>query len=269
MLTYNPVTAGNIQGTTGICHDKALIRALSAKFIPPDAKLDPTITTTPSRTLFVGRLAPSVTQDILADTFRPYGTVLQCRIIVNNITGQSRGYAFVEMESQHDVNAAIRACHGIHLHGQHILVDTEHGRTVTGWIPRRLGGGLGGKKESGQMRFGGRHHPFKYPLQSRLPSTGRDDSKRPWDQRDLKCYDSSSKRHSANRVWDRHSSDKGGKGRSEVSKYRDDRDSRRDSTDSRGERNSSRYQRTRSPQKPSSHFSRHSDSKYSSRYDSR
>ncbi|EGF77011.1 hypothetical protein BATDEDRAFT_92222 [Batrachochytrium dendrobatidis JAM81] len=263
MLTYNPVTAGNIQGTTGICHDKALI------LIPPDAKLDPTITTTPSRTLFVGRLAPSVTQDILADTFRPYGTVLQCRIIVNNITGQSRGYAFVEMESQHDVNAAIRACHGIHLHGQHILVDTEHGRTVTGWIPRRLGGGLGGKKESGQMRFGGRHHPFKYPLQSRLPSTGRDDSKRPWDQRDLKCYDSSSKRHSANRVWDRHSSDKGGKGRSEVSKYRDDRDSRRDSTDSRGERNSSRYQRTRSPQKPSSHSSRHSDSKYSSRYDSR
>lgn len=42
-----------------------------------------------------------------------------------------------------------------------ILVDFERGRTVEGWVPRRFGGGLGGKKESGQIRFGGRDRPFK------------------------------------------------------------------------------------------------------------
>ncbi|KAK8969972.1 hypothetical protein KSP40_PGU003108 [Platanthera guangdongensis] len=35
---------------------------------------------------------------------------------------------------------------------------------MPGWIPRRLGGGLGGKKESGQLRFGGRERPFRAPL---------------------------------------------------------------------------------------------------------
>ncbi|CAH9101275.1 unnamed protein product [Cuscuta europaea] len=37
-------------------------------------------------------------------------------------------------------------------------------RLMPGWIPRRLGGGLGGKKESGQLRFGGRERPFRAPL---------------------------------------------------------------------------------------------------------
>ncbi|KAJ4968306.1 hypothetical protein NE237_015007 [Protea cynaroides] len=37
---------------------------------------------------------------------------------------------------------------------------------MAGWIPRRLGGGLGGKKESSQLRFGGRERPFRAPLRS-------------------------------------------------------------------------------------------------------
>lgn len=35
---------------------------------------------------------------------------------------------------------------------------------LKGWKPRRLGGGFGGKKESGQLRFGGRDRPFKKPI---------------------------------------------------------------------------------------------------------
>ena len=33
-----------------------------------------------------------------------------------------------------------------------------------GWVPRRLGGGFGGKKESGQLRFGGKDRPFRKPI---------------------------------------------------------------------------------------------------------
>lgn len=36
-------------------------------------------------------------------------------------------------------------------------------RTMKGWKPRRLGGGFGGKRESGQLRFGGISRPFQLP----------------------------------------------------------------------------------------------------------
>lgn len=48
-----------------------------------------------------------------------------------------------------------------------ILVDYECERTLKGWKPRRLGGGFGGKKESGQLRFGCRARPFQRPADSR------------------------------------------------------------------------------------------------------
>jgi U11/U12 small nuclear ribonucleoprotein SNRNP35 len=35
---------------------------------------------------------------------------------------------------------------------------------MEGWIPRRMGGGFAGRKESGQLRFGARDRPFKRPL---------------------------------------------------------------------------------------------------------
>ncbi|KAI9233261.1 MAG: hypothetical protein BYD32DRAFT_465521 [Podila humilis] len=47
---------------------------------------------------------------------------------------------------------------------QPVLVDFERSRVMEGWIPRRLGGGLGGKKESGQLRFGGGLKPFRTPF---------------------------------------------------------------------------------------------------------
>lgn len=48
--------------------------------------------------------------------------------------------------------------------GKQILVDIERERSQPGWKPRRLGGGLGGKKESGQLRFGGRDRPHRLPF---------------------------------------------------------------------------------------------------------
>ena len=37
--------------------------------------------------------------------------------------------------------------------GRKIFVDWERSRGQEGWVPRRLGGGLGGKKKSRQLRF--------------------------------------------------------------------------------------------------------------------
>ena len=54
--------------------------------------------------------------------------------------------------------------HRKEIDGRKILVDIERERVQPGWVPRRLGGGLGGKKESGQLRFGGRDRPHRTPM---------------------------------------------------------------------------------------------------------
>ena len=43
------------------------------------------------------------------------------------------------------IPAAYKESDGLHIMGKRILVDVERGRTVRGWKPRRLGGGLGGR----------------------------------------------------------------------------------------------------------------------------
>ena len=45
----------------------------------------------------------------------------------------------------HSKIAAYKEADGLHILGKRILVDVERGRTVRGWKPRRLGGGLGGR----------------------------------------------------------------------------------------------------------------------------
>ena len=74
----------------------------------------------------------------------------------------SRGYAFIEFERAEDMKAAYKRADGRRIsstsastskdpatsHSRRILVDVERGRTVEGWLPRRLGGGKGGGSEA-------------------------------------------------------------------------------------------------------------------------
>ncbi|VDO01608.1 unnamed protein product [Rodentolepis nana] len=50
-----------------------------------------------------------------------------------------------------------------------MILEPCFSRTLPGWKPRRLGGGLGGFKESGQLRFGGIARPFRRPLRNTSP----------------------------------------------------------------------------------------------------
>lgn len=54
--------------------------------------------------------------------------------------------------------------HKEYIDGSEIIVEREAERLLPGWKPRRLGGGLGGRKESGQLRFGCRDRPFRKPI---------------------------------------------------------------------------------------------------------
>ncbi len=76
------------------------------------------------------------------------------------VTGLPKGYAFVEYKHQSDAKYAYEKCHRLIVDDRELIVDLEYERNLEGWIPRRFGGGFGGFKESGQLRFGGRHKPF-------------------------------------------------------------------------------------------------------------
>lgn len=98
------------------------------------------------KTLFVGRLAYDITEDDLKHEFEHYGTVVKVHIVRDKKTEKPRGYAFVEFAKSQDLKEAFKDADGRKINGRRIVVDVERGRTVKNWLPRRLGGGLGGTR---------------------------------------------------------------------------------------------------------------------------
>jgi U1 small nuclear ribonucleoprotein len=97
-------------------------------------------------TLFVGRLAYEVTERKLLREMEAYGPVKDLKVVIDNVTGRSRGYAFVEYEHEEDMKRAYRGADGMRIEGRAIVVDVERGHTVPNWLPRKFGGGLGGTR---------------------------------------------------------------------------------------------------------------------------
>lgn len=102
------------------------------------------------KTLFVGRLSYSVDERKLKREMERYGPVKKLRIVNDQETGKPRGYAFVEFEDERDMKTAYKQADGQKIDERRIVVDVERGRTVKGWKPRRLGGGLGGTRLGGK-----------------------------------------------------------------------------------------------------------------------
>ena len=117
-------------------------------------KSDPTLTQNPKNTAFVAGLSYSTTEDELRKYMEGNGNGVKDVKIVRDNEGMSRGYAFVEMESSEDILQMHRSGKRHSLGGRTIIVDFERGRTVQGFKPRRLGGGLG-RKRSGRPKRGG------------------------------------------------------------------------------------------------------------------
>ncbi|WVN88191.1 uncharacterized protein L203_103392 [Cryptococcus depauperatus CBS 7841] len=98
----------------------------------------------PYKTLFIARLSKKANETDLRREFEMYGPIERIHI-VRNRKGKSNGYAFIVYERERDMKAAYKDAEGIPIHHKKILVDVERGRTVKGWKPARLGGGLGGR----------------------------------------------------------------------------------------------------------------------------
>jgi hypothetical protein len=104
-----------------------------------------------SRKLFVGNLPYSVTSERLQEAFAQFGTVTSSKVIVDRETGRSRGFAFLEMETDDMGAAAMQAMNGALLDGRSIAVREA--------VERQPGGGGGGGFGGGGGRDGGGFRP--------------------------------------------------------------------------------------------------------------
>ena len=90
--------------------------------------------------LYVGNLAWDTNEETLRSTFGSDGrTVTDTHIVMDRDSGRPRGFAFVEMGSDEEAQAAIAALDGTELDGRNIRVNEAQERQQ-----RSGGGGRGG-----------------------------------------------------------------------------------------------------------------------------
>jgi RNA recognition motif-containing protein len=105
--------------------------------------------------IYVGNLSNDLTEDQLKQAFTVYGEVKSVNIIKDKITGEARGFGFVEMPSKEQAAAAIQELDGKDLGGRMLKVNEARervgGRDSRGGGPRRggFGGGSGGGRSGG------------------------------------------------------------------------------------------------------------------------
>jgi RNA recognition motif-containing protein len=88
--------------------------------------------------IYVGNLPYDVSEEQLRELFSPHGQVERVSIIMDRMTGRSRGFAFVEMGDQAAAEAAIEALNGSEFSGRALNVNVARPKTE-----RRDGGGGG------------------------------------------------------------------------------------------------------------------------------
>ena len=73
--------------------------------------------------LYVGSLSYNTTEDSLRDLFSGAGTVESATVIMDKISGRSKGFGFVEMSSEEEAQKAKEMFNGKELDGRNLIVD--------------------------------------------------------------------------------------------------------------------------------------------------
>jgi len=73
--------------------------------------------------LYVGNLSYNTTEDSLRNLFAGFGNVASAKIIFDRDSGNSKGFGFIEMDTDDEANAAIAGTNGTELDGRQIRVN--------------------------------------------------------------------------------------------------------------------------------------------------
>jgi RNA recognition motif-containing protein len=102
------------------------------------------------RKLYVGNLTDSVSSTQLQKWFTPFGTVQSAHVIQDRDLGRSKGFGFVEMDSEAQAEAAIRGLNDHEHEGRRLMVSEARPRVA------RTSGFAGGSIDgSGRTGSGG------------------------------------------------------------------------------------------------------------------
>ena len=107
-----------------------------------------------STKLFVGNLSFNTTENSLHEAFSAHGTVVEANLMMDRMTGRSRGFAFVTYSTPEEAQKAIEAMHGAQLDGRALTVNIARPKEE-----RPPGGGgreRGPRREYGSGGGGGR-----------------------------------------------------------------------------------------------------------------
>src|SRR5207249_867426 len=88
-----------------------------------------------AKQLYVGNLPYDTGDNELRQLFAPFGKVLLAQIITNRKTGASKGFGFVEMESDHEVEMATTSLNGKLVSGRTLIVNAARPKPVPGQSP--------------------------------------------------------------------------------------------------------------------------------------
>ena len=102
-----------------------------------------------STKLFVGNLSFNTTENDLHDAFAAHGTVVEANLMVDRMSGRSRGFAFVTMSSPEEAQKAIDAMNGATLDNRTLTVNIARPKE------ERSGGGGGGGGRGPRREYGG------------------------------------------------------------------------------------------------------------------
>lgn len=95
-----------------------------------------------AKKLFVGGLSFGTSEDTLRNTFAQAGTVTSAAIIIDRMSGRSKGFGFVEMENDAEADKAIEMFNGTELEGRTLTVNEARPREER---PQRGGFNRGGR----------------------------------------------------------------------------------------------------------------------------
>ena len=100
-----------------------------------------------STKLFVGNLSFNTTENDLQEAFAAHGQVVEANLMMDRMTGRSRGFAFITYSTPEEAQKAIAAMNGAQLDGRALTVNVakpREERPAGGGGRREYGGGSGG-----------------------------------------------------------------------------------------------------------------------------
>jgi RNA recognition motif-containing protein len=110
--------------------------------VPGIPRADPSSKET-SMNIYVGNLSFAVTEDDLRTAFQAFGAVEKVAIITDKMTGQPRGFGFVEMPNKEEAVKAISGLNGKDIKGRNLKVNEAQPRPAGGGGRGGFGGGRG------------------------------------------------------------------------------------------------------------------------------